>query len=85
MADFPMTVSFVDQDILFLIGLAIETTSVGTFCELGKLHGIAHGGSLLEHLTAFLGVQHHAFRRCADVAVSAEVPRNRRIARWYRP
>src|SRR6266481_4171205 len=72
---------FVGQNILFLVGLAAENDKRRNFhASGGKLHGFAHGGSLLEHLTAFLGVQHHGFvdARCGGFA--AGVPGDRRIA-----
>src|SRR5258708_13946117 len=45
----------------------------------GKLYGFAHGGGLLEHLTAFLGVQRHGFVDARRGGFAAGIPRHRRI------
>src|SRR5437016_759426 len=72
---------FVGQNILFLIGLAAENDKCRNFhASRGKLHGFAHGGSLLEHLAAFLSVQHHGFVDARRCGFAAGVPGHRRIA-----
>src|SRR5713101_9927167 len=72
---------FVGQDILFLVGLAVENDQRRDFhARCGKLHGFAHGGSLLQHLTAFLGVQHHGLVDARRGSFASGVPRHRRIA-----